>query len=230
MLGKSLVVSCLVPLILAAGILHAHAFDFLPAERETEMPTSSSERFHEMLERHRVIDLLPVEAEIMCEIGDSLSCGKMRFYQKVQELSEYEGIDLLVRLEELYDSIPYARDHENFGQDDYWATPEEFLERRLGDCEEYAIAKYLTLKELGWSDDDMRIVVLWDSRIQEHHAVVAVRHEGREWLLDNAYAGLRESHHATHYHPIEAMNETGSWSYRRGANGPHMVASDYKTP
>jgi predicted transglutaminase-like cysteine proteinase len=44
----------------------------------------------------------------------------------------------------------YKPDDQNYGQRDYWATPLEFL-RRSGDCEDYAIAKYVTLRELGFA-------------------------------------------------------------------------------
>lgn len=174
------------------------------------------------------MDLIPAEADIMCEIGDSLSCGRAEYFKNIDKLAKFEGMELLERLEKLYNHVPYARDPENFGEDDYWATPEEFLEANAGDCEEYAIIKYLTLKELGWSDDDMRIVVLWDSNMEEYHAVVLINYLGKEFLLDNATPNVvAEADGFPHYHVIEAVNETGSWSYRSGGYNPrmHMVSS-----
>ncbi len=66
---------------------------------------------------------------------------------------------------------------------DKWLTPAEFVARG-GDCEDYAIAKYLTLKALGVADDDMRIGVFADPLGVAGHAVLIVRHGGREWVLD----------------------------------------------
>ena len=66
---------------------------------------------------------------------------------------------------------------------DYWKTPAEFMARG-GDCEDYAIAKYLSLRSLGVPDDDMRIGVFADPLRVAGHAVLIVRHGGREWVLD----------------------------------------------
>ena len=40
---------------------------------------------------------------------------------------------------------------------DYWATPVESLRKGEADCEDYAIAKYFTLRQLGVADDKLRI-------------------------------------------------------------------------
>lgn len=66
---------------------------------------------------------------------------------------------------------------------DVWLAPAEFVAHG-GDCEDYAIAKYLTLKALGVADDDMRIGVYGDPLKVSAHAVLIVRHSGREWVLD----------------------------------------------
>ena len=66
---------------------------------------------------------------------------------------------------------------------DVWLTPAEFMSTR-GDCEDYAIAKYLTLKALGVADDDMRITVFPDPLGKSDHVVLVVRHGGKEFVLD----------------------------------------------
>ncbi len=71
---------------------------------------------------------------------------------------------------------------------DKWLAPAEFVARG-GDCEDYAIAKYLTLKALGVADDDMRIGVFADPLRVAGHAVLIVRHGGREWVLDYVRGG-----------------------------------------
>lgn len=46
-------------------------------------------------------------------------------------------------------SFGYASDESLYGQKDYWATPDEFLALKMGDCEDFAIKKYSMLKDLG---------------------------------------------------------------------------------
>lgn len=45
--------------------------------------------------------------------------------------------------------IKYKSDKKVYAQSDYWATLYEFVGKNSGDCEDYTIAKYYILKELG---------------------------------------------------------------------------------
>ncbi len=67
----------------------------------------------------------------------------------------------------------YIIDPRNYGVRDYWAAPGQFLGRD-GDCEDYAIAKFMSLKALGFTNDDMRIVVLRDLNLGIAHAILVV--------------------------------------------------------
>ena len=48
-----------------------------------------------------------------------------------------------------FNNIRFRSDQKTWGKEDYWALPREFLNRGIGDCEDYAIAKYITLRRLG---------------------------------------------------------------------------------
>jgi predicted transglutaminase-like cysteine proteinase len=67
---------------------------------------------------------------------------------------------------------------------DHWSSPFETLQSGRGDCEDYAILKYLALLEAGVSEDDVKIVILKNVFPNEDHAVVATRVDG-EWLILN---------------------------------------------
>ena len=56
-----------------------------------------------------------------------------------------------------FNRVPREHDRKAWGQKDYWATPDELLQRRMGDCEDVAIAKYFTLRKLGVSDRHLRL-------------------------------------------------------------------------
>ncbi len=76
-------------------------------------------------------------------------------------------------------------DMRRFGMRDHWSTPLETLQAGVGDCEDYAILKYLALREAGFAEDDLQFLIVRDSMLQADHAVVAVRHEGHWIVLDN---------------------------------------------
>ena len=69
----------------------------------------------------------------------------------------------------------------------YWETPREFAVHE-GDCKDYAIAKYFTLRKLGWRADDLRVVVLRDMDLVEDHAITVAYLDGNELLARQSRA------------------------------------------
>ena len=108
----------------------------------------------------------------------------------------------------------YIVDPINWGVTEYWAVPQEFL-RKFGDCEDYAIAKYLSLRALGWSADDLQIVVLQDMNLRIMHAILIVKFEGKNMLLDNQITRVIDANKVHHYKPIYSLNENGWWRHSR---------------
>lgn len=107
----------------------------------------------------------------------------------------------------------YVSDQRNWGVPDYWATPGEFLHKD-GDCEDYAIIKYLSLKDLNVPPEAMRIVVLEDTNLDVIHAVLAVYSGDRWYILDNQVPYVVEADSVFHYRPIYSINETAWWLHR----------------
>ena len=93
----------------------------------------------------------------------------------------------------------------------HWTTLLDFL-RRGGDCEDFAVAKYFLLRELGVPADDMRVLVTWERRERDYHAVLAVRQDdGSAWLLETDNTIVRGSQRQ--YRFIYALNEEGVWDH-----------------
>ncbi|HUT47934.1 MAG TPA: transglutaminase-like cysteine peptidase [Alphaproteobacteria bacterium] len=109
---------------------------------------------------------------------------------------------------------PYITDPVNYGVPDYWATPRQFFVKD-GDCEDYAIAKYMSLRSLGWPTEKMRIVVLQDQNLRVAHAVLAVYHKGRIYVLDNQISQVVTHDRIAHYRPIYSINEQSWWLHQR---------------
>jgi len=129
------------------------------------------------------------------------------------ELSKNDPWGQLVAVNSFFNARRYIPDERIWGIKDYWATPGEFL-TRAGDCEDFAIAKYLSLKELGWSEGDLRIVVVRDSNLQTAHAVLVVTFGGRTWVLDNQTTRVNETTEVRHYRPVFSINETSWWHHQ----------------
>lgn len=107
----------------------------------------------------------------------------------------------------------YIVDPVNWGVPDYWSTPDEFF-LRSGDCEDYAISKFITLKRLGVDPAKMRIAVVQDENLRAAHAVLAVELEGTYYILDNQVDSVLAHDEILHYRPVYSINEAGWWLHQ----------------
>ena len=105
--------------------------------------------------------------------------------------------------------VRYRADRDNWGVGDYWAAPGEFFASG-GDCEDYAIAKYHSLKSLGFDPKAMRILVLKD-RVQGLHAVLLLEHGGQTLVLDNLSHRVMTWAELPNYKPLYSVNEASYW-------------------
>lgn len=91
-------------------------------------------------------------------------------------------------------SIRPENDLSQHGIVDRWTSPLATFAAGRGDCEDYAIAKLALLREAGVSAENLRFVIVAEKRNPlEHHAVAAVRHEGRWLVLDNRTLTLADA-------------------------------------
>lgn len=139
-------------------------------------------------------------------------CHMQRWKAMLQEVAEETRERQLNFVNRYMNTHRYIVDPINWGVTEYWAIPHEFL-KKFGDCEDYAIAKYLSLLALGWSADDMRIVVLQDLNLRVMHAVLIVNFQGKNMLLDNQITLVIDSKKVHHYRPVYSLNEKGWWRH-----------------
>ncbi len=124
-----------------------------------------------------------------------------------------KGLELFRYVNEFWNKSKYILDIKNWGVDDYWATPAEF-NKKSGDCEDYAIVKYFTLKELGVPPEQMRIVALRSSlHNNQGHAVLVVYFDNDAFVLDNMSKAVLSHSKLHHYHPQYSINEIGRWGH-----------------
>ena len=101
---------------------------------------------------------------------------------------------------------PYAEDMETWGLRDHWAAPQDFFARG-GDCEDYAIAKYLSLRSLGVPADDLLLASVFDSARNVEHLVLLVLLPGGAVMLDNESDFVVPWDPTGPYRPLYLLNE-----------------------
>lgn len=141
------------------------------------------------------------------------SCRYRDWLQFLDTLRELSRSNQLAAVNGYVNARPYVADEKNWKMQDYWATPGEFF-ARSGDCEDFAIAKFFSLKHLGWRDDELRIAAVKDVKLGTGHAVLVVFHAGRTWLLDNQLARVTDLATIRHYQPVYSINESHWWVHR----------------
>ena len=118
---------------------------------------------------------------VLCD-GDRDRCASEAALQFLAIVDAGRTRDGRARLGEINREINLAirpmSDLAQFGEIDVWSSPLVTFYRGAGDCEDYAIAKYVALGMAGIPAEDLRIVVLADTTQDEGHAVVAARLEG----------------------------------------------------
>ena len=108
----------------------------------------------------------------------------------------------------------FISDLKHWGKEDYWATPVEFLSTDAGDCEDYSIAKYFTLRALGVPDDKLRITYVKELVVyNEPHMVLAYfpSPDAEPVVLDNINPTIRPASSRTDLLPVYSFNGSGLW-------------------
>lgn len=148
-------------------------------------------------------------------------CSRIRFHPCIG--TEWEDLieaqrgkplsEQMQRINGFGNAHAYTTDQVNWGMEDYWETPVEFLTVN-GDCEDYAIMKYYSLRALGVPASHLRIIIVQDLNLGGIiHAVLGVYDGGSLYLLDNQIKQVVRASQVYHYKPVYAINEEGWWAY-----------------
>lgn len=148
-----------------------------------------------------------------CRITRRNRCAVVQWRSFLKEIAGLPRREQLEKVNLRLNKLNYIVDPVNYGKPDYWATPRQFFSRN-GDCEDYAISKYISLRALGFAIDDMRVVVLNDLNLKIAHAVLVVYLDGEALVLDNQIAQVINAERIRHYEPIYSINERNWWLHR----------------
>lgn len=116
--------------------------------------------------------------------------------------------------------INFVSDQDNWGEKDYWATPLESIGKSKGDCEDYSIAKYIFLRELGIPDERLKLTYVRarvggpNSSIVQAHMVLTyyASTSAEPLILDNLISEIYESSRRVDLKPIFSFNSQGLWT------------------
>jgi predicted transglutaminase-like cysteine proteinase len=128
---------------------------------------------------------------------------------------------LLQEVNRLLNRIRFVDDPVHWGEADYWATPAESVGSHGADCEDFSIAKYFLLKELGVPNARLRMTYVKATRLNQAHMVVAyyATPDAEPLILDNLEDPVRPASQRPDLIPVYSFNDEEVWIEARGRSG-----------
>lgn len=176
-----------------------------------ESPRSNLNLFPQwlsVLERH----MKEMATEGLCDARVFNRCHMREWLSFLQSISDLSADEQIRMVNGYANKKDYILDIENYGLDDYWATPKLFLQNN-GDCEDYAIIKMISLKRLGFDVNKMRVVVVQDTNQKIAHAVMSIDRYDDILILDNQIEEVISHRNIFHYVPVYSVNERSWWMH-----------------
>lgn len=139
-----------------------------------------------------------------------------------QSLSDTEKLE---KVNQFFNSkVMFVNDIAVWGKEDYWATPLEFLSKGAGDCEDYSIAKYFTLKELGMDEQKLRITYVKAVKLNQAHMVLTYFENKRAipLVLDNLDIEIKPANLRKDLVPVYSFNGKGLWLAKARGDGKRV--------
>ena len=146
-------------------------------------------------------------------------CSNDEWAKFLQTLKGKDKLSQIRAVNYRMNKAKYISDKANWGRKDFWATPGEFM-ANFGDCEDYAIIKYMSLKKLGFPEKSLRVVAVKDLNLKVGHAILVVFWKDpksgtkRTLVLDNQIKKVIDARAIRHYQPVFSINKDFWWRHR----------------
>lgn len=145
------------------------------------------------------------------------------------DLPEREKLD---RVNRFFNQVRFVDDRIHWGQEDYWATPVEFLITNGGDCEDFSIAKYYTLKALGVAEAKMSLAYVKSLELNQAHMVLTYYSSPASMplVLDNLISEIRPANQRPDLLHVYTFNGDSLWLSKKGRRAELVGTSDRLKP
>jgi predicted transglutaminase-like cysteine proteinase len=129
--------------------------------------------------------------------------------------------DLLGEVNRTLNRVRFVDDSKHWGDVDYWATPSEMVASNGADCEDFTIAKYFMLKELGVPIARLRMTYVKSLKLNQAHMVLAyyARPDAEPLVLDNLEDSVRPASQRSDLVPVYSFNDEEVWIETKGRSG-----------
>jgi predicted transglutaminase-like cysteine proteinase len=172
------------------------------------------------------------KAEEKC-VGKDAASRFVSWEELIYKDKSQSDLEKLEKANHFFNSrIVFVSDIDLWGVQDYWATPIEFLCKKAGDCEDFAIAKYFTLKAMGVPEEKLNISYVKALQYNIAHMVLTYYSApGAEPLvLDNLVDDISLASKRTDLLPVFSFNGAGLWTAVQRGQGKLAGSSSRLKP
>ena len=148
--------------------------------------------------------------------------------QFIRDDDSNTDLEKLEKVNSFFNRLTFVSDGIHWQKNDYWATPIEFLASDGGDCEDFALAKYFTLKVLGVPEKKMHLPYVKAWKLNQSHMVVPYFETpaAEPLVLDNLINAIEPGSKRTDLLPVYSFNGTGLWLAQERGRGNLIGKSD----
>ncbi len=172
--------------------------------------------------------------QFLAEIADrfgSAARDRIEAWQYLVEEHEDAGeISSIYAVNDFFNQMRFISDKKHWQRNDYWATPVEFLSTNGGDCEDFSIAKYFTLRELGVPDERLRITYVKALELNQAHMVLAYYEtpDSEPLILDNLIKDILSASSRQDLLPVYSFNGTNLWMSKERGQGRRVAGGSQR--
>lgn len=143
------------------------------------------------------------------------------WFKLMKQENDVTEKETLKKVNRFFNMFRFIDDIKLWGVNNYWATPVEFIGVNGGDCEDYSIAKYYTLLELGIPDEKMRITMVKAINLNQYHMVLAYYDTPGSipLILDNIDGRIKPATQRNDLTPIYSFNGSQLWLNKEKGRG-----------
>ena len=162
------------------------------------------------------------------QYGDNALARVMNWRALISDAQSKNIDDQLFVVNRFFNQVDFVDDIEHWKRQDYWATPVEFLGTNGGDCEDFTIAKYFTLRELGVPIEKMRLIYVTATRLNQAHMVLGYYETPTSipLILDNLNKRILPASSRRDLRPIYSFNGDGLWLAKSQGNGRKVQSAN----
>ncbi len=160
------------------------------------------------------------------ELGDASAQQRRNALSQLVESHKTAPVtEKLSRVNDFFNQVPYQSDIANWGTKDYWAAPLEMLSRGRADCEDYAIAKFFTLLQMGLPQEKLYLTFVRLPGSGELHFVLTYYEtpDAVPLVLDNRSLQIRPSLFGESLQPVYRFNLKEFVSYHEDGTQRHRA-------